>query len=107
MFSLMGEVGVGLDDVAARRRGRQRSRTVRALRGYLPNSPSTTEFPLCAQPGSTPQAGASHDAAVDEKSGKRTTPPTDRARDGCAALPSSEAALAAWTPSPRDDEMPI
>ena len=33
-------------------------------------------------------------AAVDEKSGKRTTPPTDRARDGCAALPSSEAALA-------------
>ena len=49
---------------------------------------------LSARPGSTPQSWRQSRAAVDEKSGKRTTPPTDRARDGCAALPSSEAALA-------------
>ena len=62
-----------------RRRGRKRSRTVRALRGYLPNSPSTTEFPLRAWLDH--KAGGPSAAAVDEKSGKRTTPPNgSRAR---------------------------
>ena len=67
--------------------------------------PSLRAACLCAQPG-VPSA-----AAVDEKSGKRTTPPRDRARDGCALHPSEAAQVAAHaaaacrTPSPRDDEM--
>ena len=93
-------------------------RTLSKRPGALQNRPRVArvspQFPLndripslCAAwlPGSTPRWCPQAVLAVDEKSGKLATPPTDRARDGCAALPSSEAAHSPG-PASMDPESP-
>ena len=103
-----------------RRRGRKRPRTVRASRGYLPNSPSTTEFPLCAQPGSTPtswrpqrrsgrrEERQAHDATKRIARETSAQPCLHRSCPGsCPRRRRTVACAAAWTPKHRDDEMRI